>query len=243
MRLLRQAVRRFGWDVHRFRPSQRPEMVSLVSMLKLHKVDLVFDIGANCGQYAAGLRGHGYQGRIISFEPLIASHSRLVEASKDDPQWIAADLIALGPEHGSATMNIAGNNSESSSFLPMLDVCVQAAPEAAYVGTETVSVLPLDDVSPEYVQPDNHVFLKLDVQGFEASVLDGAPITLARAIGIQIEMTFTRLYDGQPTFIQMFERIASSGFVPWGLLPAFSHPKTGQVLQCDGVFFRDVLTE
>jgi FkbM family methyltransferase len=208
-------------------------------MLNAHSVNLVFDIGANCGQYASEVRSHGYMGRIVSFEPLSVSHSRLVETSKIDPQWIAADRIALGPRRNSALMNIAGNNGEASSFLPMLDACTKAAPEAAYVGTEMVSIFPLDEIAPKYAHAGDHLFLKLDVQGFESAVLDGAPRTLDRAIGIQIEMCLIPLYDGQLSFADIFKRVTSLGFVPWSLIPAWSHPTTGQMLACDDVFFRD----
>jgi len=63
-------------------------------LLASYGVDCVFDVGANTGQYAEGLRNLGYKGRIISFEPLSAAHALLIENSRDDPEWVVA------PPHG-----------------------------------------------------------------------------------------------------------------------------------------------
>jgi FkbM family methyltransferase len=238
MHIVRRSIRRLGWDIHRH--SERPKVEALSSMLKLHNVNVVFDVGANCGQYATKLRSRGYTGRIVSFEPLTEPHSRLTEASKGDPRWTAAERMALGPARALASINVAGNNSESSSMLPMLEAHNEVAPEAAYIGTETVDVFPLDDIAHKYLAPDDNLFLKLDVQGFESAVLDGSPNTLARAVGIQFEISLAPLYEGQPSFVSMFERMTKLGFDPWNIIPELIHPGTGQMLQCDCVFFRPI---
>ena len=54
----------------------------MTSMLAAHNVNLVFDVGANTGQFAKAIRGDGFNGRIVSFEPLIAAHEQLVASSK-----------------------------------------------------------------------------------------------------------------------------------------------------------------
>ena len=173
MHPIREIIRRFGWDLHRIQkldPNQ-----TFASMLNRHSVNLVFDVGANAGQFARSLRADGYKGRIVSFEPLSVLHRRMSAASSGDPLWIVADRMALGNKRGSATINVAGNDGESSSILPMLDTVVSAVPSAAYTGTETVDVIPLDEVAPKYLSADDRPFLKLDVQGFESDVLDGGP--------------------------------------------------------------------
>ena len=67
--LLRRATNRIGFDLTRYRP-ERSEAGRLSLMLNHHKVNLVLDVGANTGQFAKALRQGGYQGKMLSFEPL-----------------------------------------------------------------------------------------------------------------------------------------------------------------------------
>ncbi|MDJ0524424.1 MAG: FkbM family methyltransferase [Microcystis sp. M53600_WE12] len=86
----------------------------------MFSVDLVFDVGANIGQYAKLLRELGYSGRLVSLEPLSSAYSRLKAISKKDQLWEIAPQTAIGNQEGEIIINIAGN-SYSSSALPMLD--------------------------------------------------------------------------------------------------------------------------
>jgi FkbM family methyltransferase len=233
---LRLLGRRFGLDIHRFNPFHSFEL-RLARFLAAHSVSLVFDVGANSGQYAKMLRQTGYGGRIISFEPLFEPHAQLLEASKHDPNWSVPAPVALGARRGTVEMQIAGN-SASSSVLPMLDSHLRAAPNSMYVGTETVALTTLDEVAQLYIGSDDRAFLKIDVQGFEGAVLDGAEETLARVIGIQLEMSLVPLYRDQPLLQDMYERVIALGFVPWAIVPGYSNPHSWQMLQCDGIFFK-----
>ena len=91
------------------------------SMLKAHEVNLVFDIGANAGQFAQSLRELGYRGRIVSFEPQSEAREQLERAASVDPLWEVAPKAAIGPEDGEIELNLAAN-SISSSLLPMLNL-------------------------------------------------------------------------------------------------------------------------
>src|SRR5580704_2367040 len=66
------------------------------------EIDLVLDIGANCGQFAQQCRANGYRGEIISFEPASSAHASLVLAAAADPLWTVADRVALGATNGEA---------------------------------------------------------------------------------------------------------------------------------------------
>ena len=112
-------------------------------LLRRFRVDVVFDIGANVGQFASELFGAGFAGRIVSFEPLSAAHGQLIETSQPEPRWAVAPRCALGESDGEATIHVAAN-SQSSSLVHMLDRHMQAAPRSRYIGSETVEVRTLD---------------------------------------------------------------------------------------------------
>lgn len=118
--LVKRTFRRFGYSLRRFNPLSS-EAIRLGSMLKAHEVNLVFDIGANAGQFAQSLRELGYRGRIVSFEPQSEAREQLERAASVDPLWEVAPKAAIGAEDGEIELNLAAN-SISSSLLPMLNL-------------------------------------------------------------------------------------------------------------------------
>lgn len=226
----------FGIEVHRFTPD-RSRTAQIASSLKEFSIDLVLDVGANEGQFASAVRSAGYAGDIVSFEPLSNAHSALQQANKGDAKWTVFSRCALGAQNGEVEINIAGN-SMSSSLLPMLESHILAAPHAAYVGRESVPLLTLDSVAAEYVATCKNPFLKMDTQGFEWEVLDGAENVLPHIRGILLELSLIPLYEGQHLWQEMIGRLEKEGFSLWALQPAFVDPRNGRTLQVDGLFIR-----
>ena len=201
-----------------------------------HGVTVVFDVGANTGQYATELRTFGYSGSIVSFEPLADAYRQLALRAAEDARWLTARQ-ALGAEEGKTTINVAGN-SFSSSLLPMLPLHVQAYPESAYVRTEEVEVATLDKVFPTYCGQGERPFLKVDTQGFERQVLRGARESLPSMTGIQLEMSMEPLYEGEMLFDEALETVRGEGFRLMSVEPGFFDAATGRLLQLDGIFYR-----
>jgi FkbM family methyltransferase len=229
---IQRGLRRFGWEIKRF---QLSEMEQLNRFLTLHRVATVLDVGANIGQFATTLRQVGFQGRIVSFEPQSKAHSSLVHEASSDPLWHVAPRCAIGAETGEIEINIS-NNSVSSSVLPILEAHVTSWPDSRYVATEKASVIRLDDFP--LTKENEPTFLKVDTQGFEQQVLDGAPKLLQSLVGVQLEMSLAPLYEGQADFISLMNQMRKSGFDVWALNPGISNWKTGRLLQVDGTFIR-----
>lgn len=235
-RLVRSLFLRAGLDLHRLTPASDP-YVQLHYGLKANAVDLVLDVGANTGQFASGLRAIGYKGRIVSFEPLSAAHAKLSAAAAGVPAWSVHPRCAVGDRDGETQINVAGN-SVSSSVLPMTDKHSTAAPGSAYVGRESVPIVRLDSVAAQYLGGAAKPFLKIDTQGFEWQVLEGARETLPRLAGILCEMSLVPLYSGQRLWKDTLARIEGEGFALWALQTGFTDPQDGRTLQMDGIFFR-----
>lgn len=211
-----------------------------VKQLEAHRVDTVIDIGANSGQYASDLRMAAYTGRIVSFEPLSEAFSLLLRNASKDPLWECRQC-AVGDVDGMISINVAGNAGASSSILPMLKSHQDAFPPANYIGTEQVPIHRLDGLTPKVVGPNSVVFLKIDVQGFEKQVIAGAQSTISdHVVGMQLELSFIPLYEGGMLIREALDLVYSLGFTLTGLLPGFADPRTGRMLQADGIFFRDV---
>jgi len=236
-RWIRKSANAMGLDIKRHRPIVSA-IDRLATMLRVNGVDIVFDIGANTGQFARSLRDAGYPGRIVSFEPLSAAHSALLRASDNDPDWQIAPRVAIGSSEGEVQFNIAAN-SVSSSILGMLESHIRAAPQSVFVGTERVPLSTLDKAAIGHLDSQSKPFIKIDTQGYESNVLDGAKDILARAAGIHIELSFLPLYEGQELFGTLLSKLQAEGFSIWGIWPGFVDEGTGRMLQVDAVLFRD----
>jgi FkbM family methyltransferase len=230
------AFQKLGYEVRRFAPSAT-ESARLQAMLTLHQVNLVFDVGANKGQFARSLRAAGYRGRIVSFEPLSEAWEELREVAHADTLWEIAPRGAIGAEESEIEFHVA-ENLVSSSALGILDSCVDIAPECRYVGTERVLLRRLDSVGVSYLQPDSNLFIKVDVQGFERQVLAGAVGILDKTVGLHLEILFVPLYEGQVGYDELFSEVRSLGFELWEIRGVVSEPESGRMLWADAVFFR-----
>ena len=235
-RAIKSVARRLGYEIRRY-AVQTSDAARLTAMLEHHRVSLVFDVGANTGQFAQELRDAGYRGKIVSFEPLAEAHRLLTRNAAADALWQVAPRAALGAEMGEIEMNVAAN-SESSSILPMLDAHGDAAPEAHYVGVERVTMQTFDTAAAPYLHPDSVAFLKIDTQGYEEQVLAGAASLLPRIAGLRLELSLVPLYAGARLMPDVVHALREQGFDLWGIAPAFVDPHSGRTLQVDGTFFR-----
>ena len=238
MRFMKNAIRKLlnqlGIDLRLYANS---DFAKIKQLLDYYQIDLVLDVGANTGQYYKFLRYLGYSGRVVSFEPLGDAYAQLIKVSKKSSSWEIAPRTAIGNSEGEISINIAGN-SQSSSVLSMLDSHKKAYPESIYIGSETVKITRLDCIAPHYIADNNTVFLKVDVQGYEQQVLEGATGILPQVKGIQLEMSLVTLYQGELLFREMLDYMNNLGYSLHWLKPTITDPNTGQMLQLDGIFFK-----
>ena len=233
---LRTWIWKAGYDVTRFVPTSHP-IARRKRFFEVYEIDTVLDVGANTGQYGYELRHDlEYKKRIISFEPLSSAFGKLKKNAAGDPDWQVHN-IALGDQEQTTEINVAGN-SESSSLLPMLSSHLQSAPESQYIGKETIRVRTLDDVFPEVCPNPANVYLKLDTQGFEKNVLIGGTQALEHIDTVQMELSLVPLYTSQVLFEDMHAMMVARGYTLVAVEMGFSDPKSGQVLQADGIFHR-----
>jgi hypothetical protein len=113
---------------------------------------------------------------------------------------------------------------------------LEAAPRSIYVGSETVPVNRLDDLCA--LSPDDRALLKIDVQGYEDKVLEGASRVLSACRAVHVEMELLPLYEGQVLARELWDLLTAQGFEPWSLEPGLRDPVTFRLLQIDGVFVR-----
>src|SRR6218665_1183824 len=97
------------------------EQAQLKKLFDYLDVDCVFDIGANEGQYAEMLRRKvGYQGLIISFEPIPHAADIIRKKAAHDPKWILVQG-AVSESDGQQQFNIMNQSQFSSLSKPRHD--------------------------------------------------------------------------------------------------------------------------
>lgn len=195
-----------------------------------HGISTVIDVGANSGDYGAELRAFGYTKQIISLEPVAVAFAELANRSARDGAWECHN-VAAGNRDGEATINVASNLASSSLFA-MRDEHRRGAPDVSCIGHERVRLQRLDSLALDIMRP---TMLKIDVQGYEEEVLNGARETLAGVALVECELSIACLYEGQPSLRVLINRL---GFEIVDLEPIFFEREAGRVLSVDGLFSR-----
>lgn len=182
---------------------------TLHRFLNTRHIDLIVDAGANLGQFGTAVRERGYTGRIHSFEPVLHVYSALQSLVENDAKWQVSNL-ALGDHPGAATINVYDNHTLTSLLTG--SHLIENYNTMGATKTEVVNVDTLDHQLEGDSAQD--IFLKIDVQGFERQVLDGARQSLSRVVALYVEVPIEQLYEESWTFLEAISYMDNIGFVP-----------------------------
>ena len=222
---------KIGMSVKRF-PSREDRR--LIRFLKENNINVVLDVGANVGQYTQNLFKNGYKGKVYSFEPQSQAFSKLKKHSNEN--WITINK-GLGDIETKIIINNSAN-SVSSSILPISNRLSTISNDFEYINKEEVDVSTVDIfLSQNNITPEN-VFLKIDTQGYEDMVLNGATKSLQKIKVLQLEMSLVPLYKGELLFDEMKQKIESYGFSLSAVESGLADESTGKLLQMDALFIK-----
>lgn len=145
-RTVKNILNYFGYDICHL-PTQKTDRKRM-ELFRRFGIDLIFDIGANTGQYAQKMRRLGYEGEIVSFEPLPDAFEELTRVASNDPRWDAVNM-AVGNKDGEIDLNVS-KNSYSSSIMEMLPKHLESAPDSIYTGSIEVPICKTSSVVYTY---------------------------------------------------------------------------------------------
>jgi len=222
----------------------------LVKLLAPQRQTHVVDVGANPIDGDPPYKHMLAQGLccVTGFEPQQEALATL-NRHKGNLETYLPYVIGRG---GPAELKVCRYSGWSSLLQPRqaaLDVFPQFKDNATVTSYLPVKTHRLDDLS----DIESFDFFKLDVQGAELDVFEGARQHLQHAVAIQTEVSFIALYEGQPTFGVIDQALRTMGFVPhcfvhiknWPVAPVNIVNTDGnnvhQLLEADVVYVKDFI--
>jgi FkbM family methyltransferase len=233
-KLLKNLAQRFGYDIQHL-PTD-PIARQWLDLMNAYQIDLIFDVGANTGQYGQRVRKLGYAGNIISFEPITETFRQLQAKAAADSRWKTVHS-ALGDYDGAAEINVS-INSYSSSVLNMLPAHSESAPDTMYVRQESIRMQKIDSILDQYYSPGQNLYVKIDTQGFERQVFEGCLKSLDKISGFQMELSLRPLYEDETLLEDMIHLLRTNGYKLKLIDGGHRNYETGEVLQVEGYFFK-----
>ena len=211
----------------------------LIDLVRRLEINVFLDVGANRGDFSKHLRMSGYSGHLISFEPIPEEQERIRSLAVNDPNWTACDY-ALGAESGSKEFQLCGDQTYFSSFFPINQAVLSSwMPFKVEQRTIPVKIRRLDEVLPQLVAQieSPRIFLKMDTQGFDSQVVDGASGCLEQIVGMQSEISVIPLYIGIPHYTESLAQYERLGFELMNMF-AVNRMRDGRILEYDCLMVR-----
>jgi FkbM family methyltransferase len=235
--LVRKGATRVGCQLGRL-PSMESHGEHLRAIFEELRITCVLDVGAHVGQYGRFLRNIGYDGQIVSFEPIRANFDMLEQRCAGDPKWTALRM-ALGSRDDVVPMNVA-HVTQFSSFLQPTRYSLDRFDGFSHVDrVEMVEMKRLDGIFDAVVPQarEARVFVKLDTQGYDLTVLEGAGEHVGRLLALQSELSVKPLYEGMTGYIDAMSALNAMGFDLTGVFPVLRDEHL-RIVEFDSVMVR-----
>jgi len=239
--LIQKILHIFGCELKRWKKNQaeinkQNETILRNQWLREKKILTIIDVGANTGQFAQKARKLFPDAKIYSFEPIPSVYEKLKKEFVIDVNFEAYNT-ALGEENGVVSF-FQNEFSDSSSCLKMKDNHKEAFPFATNESKIEVRITTLDEVinASDIKSP---YLIKLDVQGFEEKVINGGKNIVENADYIIIEVSFVELYENQPLFDVIYNKLTKMRFRYIGNFEQLLSPLNGEILQADAIFKKE----
>ncbi len=204
--------------------------------LEFIKPDFIFDVGANVGMSGQGYINSGFTNEIYSFEPVSHLFDKLNENASKYQNW-KTFKCAIGNKNETLKINVSGGHGGSSSFLRMTDEFEKIAPDQIVFKVEEVPVITLSEFYNNSKIDAKRIFLKIDVQGFEMNVLEGAKDLFNKIVGIKIETSIIKQYTNEADIFYILPFLLDSGFSVYAFENGWRNPMTQELLQVDILLF------
>jgi FkbM family methyltransferase len=223
--LVKRAVQRFmGSMGYRIVPAER-DAYNLRKWLLGRTIGTVVDIGASTGETAKEWLAAYPDATVHAIEPLPDSFAQLKALQPRYGGRLVAHNFAVGAEQRTIDFHFHPAHPTSSSLLRRTDFSSHVLPFTRAEMTIGIEMTTLDFLFADAAAiMKQDVLLKLDVQGAECGVIEGATRFLQSVKFVLTEISLAPVYEGQSDFDTLHEMLRCSGMKLLGFVEQFQVP-------------------
>lgn len=217
--IIRNYLNAIGFDIVRVKNQHGSLSEHLSNVFAAKNIDCVIDVGANSGQFGSFIREIGFDGYIVSFEPVKSAYNKLEMIAKADDKWLCYNL-ALGDKKEKKTLNVY-ESTIFSSFFEANEYSKNIWQSLGSAVPEIVDVVRLDDILGGIADRTGcaNFYLKMDTQGYDINVFRGAVESLEKISSIQSELSLIAIYDDMLPAYDILKEFHQQGFFISGMYP------------------------
>jgi len=204
-----------------------PEIPGALQLLASNRFapELVIDVGAYRGEFAQLVLKIWPGANVVCCEPLPHQFDKLQQmAAKDTRLTIVNSLIGAVERQG-----VVLHSAETASSV-LEEHTPQNFPEVL------CSMTTLDRLVAGQFPQKKVDFIKIDVQGYELAVLQGAEESLATASALLIECNLLDIHQGVPLAHEVISWLADRNWRVYDIAGLTRRPLDGSLWQIDLIF-------
>jgi FkbM family methyltransferase len=219
--LAQNEFQRYAYD-HSFAPNMRFGLTEMAN--RRFSPNTIIDVGAFQGEWSRVAKSIWPKSRLFMIEPNLTDSAVLNGVARDLDACVFDELLGAHDDEA-VDFYVMGSGS---SILPECS----SVPR----GVQSRRLRRLDSLLTNIRGP---AFLKIDAQGYELEILEGAGGLLPAIEAILLEVSIIQINEGAPLLYDVVSFMKRLGFVTYDLLQVHRRPLDRALNQIDLVFVRE----
>jgi FkbM family methyltransferase len=236
-KIVKKLIRKFNYDIVRYNNN--------FFGLRQFKFDVIIDIGAHVGEFSTEMLSLFPNSKIYAFEPNPEVYVKLELLKEAYGQRITTENIGIGDISGNLDLIATKHHTPSSSFLKLRPEGITQISEFTGVDISplqitNVIVSTIDDYFKDIDLRGKIIFLKIDAQGYEIKILEGAKEFIRIVSFVMLEINLAKTYEGEATAAELISTMDRLNFSIFGFAyPPGIEEKSGRIIGFDLIFKRN----